>query len=204
MTTVTSEPNHHRHPPGFAGASGAVAALSMAAGRGRDARLAARLTAVGPGDDVIAVGCGPGAAARHARSLGATVTAVDPAAVMLRTARLLTVGRRGIRYVIGTAEQLPVDGGSAAVLWSIATVHHWADIDRGLAEARRALRTGGRLLASERQAAPEARGLASHGWTEAQAHAFADRARTHGFLDIRVDEHAVGRRRTRSVLAVAP
>src|SRR4051812_41068912 len=87
MTDTTSIPNHHAHYAGFSGAAGLVAALSMSVGRDRDARLAARLSGLGPGDVVIDIGCGPGVAARHAASLGAKVIGVDPASVMLRVAR---------------------------------------------------------------------------------------------------------------------
>ncbi|HET6952589.1 MAG TPA: class I SAM-dependent methyltransferase [Acidimicrobiales bacterium] len=204
MALDNAVPNHHRDHPGFAGVIGLLAALSMTVGRGGDARLAAALTAVGPDDTVVDVGCGPGVAARHAARAGASVIGVDPAPVMLRFARLLSPGLRRIRYVEGTAEALPLDDGAATVLWSIATVHHWADVDAGLSAARRVLRPAGRLLAIERRTQPGARGLASHGWTSQQAEAFAERCRSHGFDDVRIDEHPGGRRPALTVLAVAP
>ena len=46
----------------------------------------------------------------------------------------------------GTAENLPVPEHSATVVWSVATVHHWADVTAGLAEVRRVLSPGGRFL----------------------------------------------------------
>lgn len=204
MTLDQRAPNHHRDFPGFAGAGGLLAALTMTVHRGGDAHLAASLTGAGAGDTVVDVGCGPGSAVRHAARAGATVVGVDPAPVMLRVAGLLTGGRQPIRYLAGTAEALPVDDGAATVLWSIATVHHWADVDGGLAEARRVLRPGGRLLAIERRTQPGARGHASHGWTDAQAEAFAERCAAHGFADVRVDRHTGGRGPVLTVLAVAP
>jgi ubiquinone/menaquinone biosynthesis C-methylase UbiE len=109
-----------------------------------------------------------------------------------------------VRYLEGVAEALPVPDLSASVAWSIATVHHWADLDAGLREALRVLGTGGRLVAIERRTQAGARGHASHGWTVAQAAAFADRCRNHGFLDAKVGEHTYGRRSTVSVVATAP
>jgi ubiquinone/menaquinone biosynthesis C-methylase UbiE len=199
-----SVPNHHAHCPGFAGPIGLLAAASMVLGREGDARLAERLSGMTSGDTVVDIGCGPGAAVRHAARLGAHSVGVDPAPVMLRLARLLTRSSLPASYLSGSAESLPLPDESAAVAWSIATVHHWVDLDAGLREVRRVLQPGGRLVAIERQTRPGARGLASHGWTETQADAFAQECRAHGFVDARVDRHQYGRRRTLSVLAIAP
>lgn len=204
MTDQTSVPNHHADYPGFAGLSGLVAALSMVVGRNGDARLAARLSDVRSGNVVVDIGCGPGVAARHAASLGASVTGVDPATVMLRVARLLTRRPAKVRYLAGVAEALPVPNDSASAVWSIATVHHWSDLDAGLREACRVLQPGGHFVAIERHTVPGARGLASHGWTDAQADAFATGCREQGLVEARVERNKIGRRSTVSVIATAP
>ena len=204
MIERASVPNHHADYPGFSGPSGLLAALSMVGGRAGDARLVARLSGLAPGDLVVDIGCGPGVAARHAARLGANVTGIDPAPIMLRVARLLTRSSVAVCYVAGAAEALPVPDDSASIVWSIATVHHWADIDAGLREVRRVLRGGGRLVAIERRTRPGARGHAGHGWTDSQAEAFADHCREHGFVDVRVEHDASGRRSTVSVIASAP
>jgi ubiquinone/menaquinone biosynthesis C-methylase UbiE len=136
-------------------------------------------------------------AARHAAALGATVIGVDPASVMVRVAKLLTRNRR-VRYVAGAAESVPVGDGAATVAWSLSTVHHWADIDAGLAEVQRALVPGGRFVVLEKLIRPGATGVASHGWTRRQADAFAGRLAQTGFVDVAVDVHD-GRRTTLSV-----
>jgi ubiquinone/menaquinone biosynthesis C-methylase UbiE len=205
MTTEhTRVPNHHAHYPGFAGLTGFLAAASMVLGRGGDARLAERLSGLGPGDTVVDVGCGLGAAVRRAARLGASTVGVDPASVMLRLARILTRSSLPVRYLQGGAEALPLPDESASVVWSIASVHHWGDLDAGLRESRRVLRPAGRLVTIERRTQPGARGLASHGWTDTQAEEFAQRCLDHGFVDARVDRHQYGRRRTLSVTAIAP
>ena len=196
-------PNHHAHHPGFAGVGGLLAGLSMTVRRRGDARLAVRLTGVHAGDHLVDVGCGPGSAVRFAAGLGVHVTGVDPASVMLRLARRLTGSRVGITYVEGAAESLPVPDGVAAVVWTIASVHHWADLAAGLAEVRRVLAPGGRLLAVERHTRPGATGLASHGWTDEQGAAFADLCRAQGFDEVRLDSHKVGRRPVLTVVATS-
>jgi ubiquinone/menaquinone biosynthesis C-methylase UbiE len=188
-------PNHHAHHPPFAGVSGLLAALTFSVGRGSDGDLALRLTATGPDDHVVDVGCGPGTAVRRAAGRAASVVGVDPAPVMLRVARILTIRRaRAVRYLEGAAEALPLPNASGTVWWSIATVHHWKDVDAGIAEARRVLRPSGRLLAVERLVEPGARGLGSHGWTDDQAEAFAARCAAAGFADVAVSHHDTHRR----------
>jgi ubiquinone/menaquinone biosynthesis C-methylase UbiE len=130
---------------------------------------------------------------------------IDPAPVMLRLARFLTRrSPRAVRYAEGSAEALPLPDSSVSVVWSIASVHHWADLDAGLHGARRVLKPRRRLVAIERLTRPGATGLASHGWTPDQASAFADRCRAHGFTDAKVNRHGGGRRTKVSVTATAP
>jgi ubiquinone/menaquinone biosynthesis C-methylase UbiE len=119
---------------------------------------------------------------------------------MLRVARLLTRSPGKVRYAGGVAEEIPLPADSVSVVWSIATVHHWSDIDAGLREVRRVLLPDGRLVAMERSAAPGARGHGSHGWTDEQANAFADRCREDGFRNVRVERATIGRRSTVSVV----
>ena len=176
----------------------------MTFGRAGDARLAVQLTATKPGDRVVDVGCGPGTAVRHAARLGATVIGVDPAPVMLRLARGLTRARDRITLRQGTAEELPLPDDSATVLWSIATVHHWSDLDRALTEVGRVLESDGRFVAIERRCLPGATGLASHGWTDDQADTFAELCRTSGFADVHVERHTAGRRTLLAVVARNP
>jgi ubiquinone/menaquinone biosynthesis C-methylase UbiE len=207
MTTPSpthAVPNHHAHHHGFAGVGGLVAGLTMIPGRGSTARLAADLTAVSDRDRVVDVGCGPGSAARIAARRGAMVTGIDPASVMLILARRLTRPRSSIVWAEGAAEALPLPDGSATVLWSLSTVHHWRAVDVGLAEAHRVLAPAGRLLVVERRTYPGAKGRASHGWTDEQADLFADLCHAAGFADARTERHTPGRRPLLVVLATRP
>lgn len=200
--TTPLVPNHHADHPGFSGAIGLIAGLTMAVGRGNVARLASDLADVSPGQHVVDVGCGPGTAARLAARRGATVSGVDPAPVMLGLARWLTKGERAVTWVNGTAASLPLGEASADVVWSIATVHHWPEIEPGLSEVRRVLVHGGTFLAIERRIRPGAKGLASHGWTDEHAAAFAAACHTAGFDRVKVDHHRSGRSTYLAVTAV--
>jgi ubiquinone/menaquinone biosynthesis C-methylase UbiE len=206
-TSTEQPPNHHAAHPGFSGIGGLVAALSFAVGREADADLAIRLAAVGSDDVVVDIGCGPGTAVRRAAAQGASsVVGVDPAPVMLRVARLLTrtSGRTGshVRYLEGAAEALPLPDACATVVWSLATVHHWHDLDAGLAEVQRVLRAPARFVVLERRIEPGASGHASHGWTEDQADLFAKQCRAAGF-SAEIGRHQAGHKAVLMVVARA-
>lgn len=190
---VAEPPNHHADLPGFSGIPGFLAGLAMLAGRGKVARLAADLAEISDTDRVVDIGCGPGAAVREAARRGAEVWGVDPAPVMLRIARGFTGRDAGISWLAGTAEGLPLPDGAATVTWSISTVHHWKDLDHGLAEVFRVLVPGGRLLAIERRREAGTSGLASHGWTDDQAQAFADYCVAKGLNNPHILTKQIGR-----------
>lgn len=182
-------PNHHADHPGFSGFSGLAAAVRFLSGRERAADVAIELAGLGSGDRLVDIGCGPGVAAARARKLGARVVGVDPSTVMLNVGRLRWL-RSGIRWRDGTAESLPVPDSSTDVVWSLATVHHWADLDAGLDEVVRVLSPAGRLVALERRITdPAAEGRESHGWTPEQAEAFAAMCEAHGFVDVEASTH---------------
>jgi SAM-dependent methyltransferase len=201
--TISNAPNHHADHPPFRGASGTLAALSMAVGRSGIARLASELIELGAEDRLVDVGCGPGAGVRLASRTAADVVGVDPAPVMLDVARR-TVRRPNVRWLEGGAEDLPLAAGSATALWSLSAVHHWNDVDAGLAETVRVLVPGGRFVAIEGRIDPDASGHRSHGWTRAQADAFGDACGEAGLTRVRVVERTVGSRPVLAVVAVRP
>lgn len=204
MTAPEALPvNHHADHPGFSGLTGAMVGLILLWMGRANARLAVELAGVSTGDRVVDVGCGPGGAAREAARQGAEVTGIDPAPVMLRLARTFTRGA-DVHWAEGTAENVPLPDGSATVWWSLATVHHWKDVGRGLGEAHRLLAPGGRLLAVERSTQPGATGLASHGWTRQQAESFAAQCRSAGFENAVVGQRGQGRRAVWTVSATRP
>lgn len=181
-------------------------AISMSVGRAPVARATADIGRVGPDHRVVDVGCGPGAALREARRRGAQATGVDPSRQMLRLARWITTVRRvsGLTLLLGSAESLPLPSDSATVLWAISSVHHWQDVAGGLAEARRVLTPGGRLLLVERAVGPGTGWHASHGLSaEGAARLVRDVAEA-GFLEVVTLQRRAGRRQLVVVDAIAP
>jgi ubiquinone/menaquinone biosynthesis C-methylase UbiE len=115
-------------------------------------RLAVGALTLSPKAIVVDVGCGTGAALRHAAS---TVTdgqliGVDPVPRMLEIAQQETVGHPAaarIEFRLGAAEDLPVEDDSADVVLAFDSFDHWQNKDQGLTEIRRILRSSGRLVA---------------------------------------------------------
>lgn len=95
-----------------------------------DPRLAALIhQAIGSAETVVNVGAGAGSYEPQGR----TVVAVEPSSVMLAQ-------HRGVRRVQAVAEHLPFDDAAFDVAMAVMTVHHWNDLDLGLAELRRVSR----------------------------------------------------------------
>ncbi len=97
------------------------------------------------GLDVLDVGCGEGRFARMLAERGAHVVGIDP------TPDLIEAGRAkgaAVKYLLGTAERLPVDDASADLVICYLVLIDVNDHRRAIAEMARALRPGGRLLAA--------------------------------------------------------
>jgi SAM-dependent methyltransferase len=97
-----------------------------------DPRIAARIDmALGDAHTVLNVGAGTGSYEPTDRD----VTAVEPSAEMIaqRPAGSAPV-------VQASAEALPFDDDSFDAAMAVLTIHHWADLDAGLAELRRVAR----------------------------------------------------------------
>ena len=113
---------------------------------------AADLAAIRPGESVLEVGCGTGELTRRARERAgsaAVVCGIDPSAEMIGVARAKSArAGLGIDYRIAAIEALPFADASFDVVLSSMMMHHLPEDLKplGLAEVRRVLKPGGRLL----------------------------------------------------------
>ncbi|HEV2752250.1 MAG TPA: methyltransferase domain-containing protein [Solirubrobacteraceae bacterium] len=104
------------------------------------------LAALGPGERVLDVGCGEGAFAAAAQGAGCHAVGVDVAREALRRA---AAAHPGPEYRLWPAlAPLPAGDGEFDVAWAGEVVEHVVDPFAVLEEVHRALRPGGRLLAT--------------------------------------------------------
>jgi ubiquinone/menaquinone biosynthesis C-methylase UbiE len=134
------------------------------------------LAGIRTGDRVLDVGCGTGdlaiAAARRAGQ-GATVVGIDASPEMVEVAReKARKARRAVRFQVEAVEALTFDNGSFDVVLSSLMMHHLpADLKlRALAEIRRVLRPGGRLVIIDLQATARSPRLWEPGWMVMKLH----------------------------------
>jgi len=141
------------------------------------------------GATVLDVGCGNGRITRLIAGLGAQVIGIDPGRAQIDKAKE-QVPANGERYVMGTAEDLPVGDSSADVVFFFNSLHHVpeAAMDAALAEARRALKPDGWLFIAE----PLAEGpqflmqqpLNDETEVRARAYEAIGRAKSRGFTEV--------------------
>ena len=100
--------------------------------------------------DVVDIGCGSGALVRALAGRGARVTGVEISEEQLAPA-LSGDGATSARYLIGTAQHLPLDDATVDAAVFMRTLHHVppGELLDALREARRVLRTGGVVYVAE-------------------------------------------------------
>jgi ubiquinone/menaquinone biosynthesis C-methylase UbiE len=99
----------------------------------------------GSGSRALDIGCGVGDVAALLAARGFRVQAVDPSEENVRRAGR-NLGDLGARACVGAAEALPYEDRTFDVVVLADVIEHVGSIDGSLAEARRVLRPGGRVI----------------------------------------------------------
>lgn len=160
-----------------------------------------------PGERGVDIGAGMGAAAISAASAGTHVIAVEPTPFMRRVLmvrRALSRRRTNIEVADGAAERIPADDHSVDAIWAVNTMHHWVDVERGVAEIARVLRPKGRILLVDEDftdpSHPDHARFGSdhddehHGFTMVGAETMGDLLRAAGLTDVDTsNRHIAGR-----------
>jgi SAM-dependent methyltransferase len=95
---------------------------------------------VGPGTELLDIGCGSGYAAAMACDLGARVTGLDITPELLELARERVPGAS---FVAGGMDELPFDAGSFDTAVAFSAIQFADDPARAVREATRVVRAGG-------------------------------------------------------------
>jgi ubiquinone/menaquinone biosynthesis C-methylase UbiE len=165
-----------------------VWAYSLIQGKHKTNNALVDYAGVGPGDRVLDVGCGPGAALEGAIDAGADeVSGVDPSPAMVKRAAK-RVPKATVKEA--SAESLPFEDNSFTAVWTIAAFHHWADRSGGLAEMLRVLEPGGAFYVVERELKP---GDTGHGLSRKEGQQMASRITEDHGVPARVDTLKAGR-----------
>lgn len=158
---------------------------------------------VQPQDRVLEIGCGPGVGLQSAAKLAASglVAGVDPSKVMVamairRNRNAVRDGRVCVRRA--AAEGLPFEAHSFTKAFSINTIDHWESQARGLAELRRVLAPGARLLLGLRRARGDGLDPHSRGASDEDIACIHEQLGSAGFTDIRWSEQ----KRRREIVAI--
>lgn len=103
-----------------------------------------------PGERFLEVGCGTGTLTLAAATATGWAEGADPAPGMVEVARSKPPppGAR-VRFLVAAAESLPYADETFDAAATSISMHHWVDPAAGLAELRRVLRPGGRLVAAD-------------------------------------------------------
>ncbi|HZN13869.1 MAG TPA: methyltransferase domain-containing protein [Acidimicrobiales bacterium] len=163
--------------------------LSLTNDHGRGEWLA-ETAGVGPGDKVLDIGCGPGTALAAASRRGATAIGLDPSPTMLWLAARRNAG--AILLAAGV-DAIPLPCDSVTVAWASGSLHHWPDVDAGLAEVTRVLAPGGRLVIIERAGSGH-RLIGAHAITPVRADGLVEKLTALGYSATTVERADIASR----------
>ncbi|PKL59489.1 MAG: ubiquinone biosynthesis protein UbiE [Methanomicrobiales archaeon HGW-Methanomicrobiales-4] len=97
---------------------------------------------IGTGGELLDIGCGTGLFIRRFLKHGGNVTGIDISSGMIRRATPIFPT---VRFVVGTAEELPFEEGSFDSISSLLAFSYLTKPEKTLADCLRVLKPGGRL-----------------------------------------------------------
>jgi SAM-dependent methyltransferase len=171
----------------------------------RRRRIVRDALAAAPGERVVDVGCGPGfycAELADDVGPGGSVTGIDTSEAMLALARRRCAAAPNVELRQGDATAVPLPDMGADAAISVQVQEYVEDVGTALAELRRILRPGGRVLVFDIDWAtyslhteqPELTARVQGAWDEHLAHrslprTLAPSLRGAGFGDVRAEAH---------------
>ena len=192
---------HHGWKAQFGHPSGRIGRLVghlMAWKNARMNRLAVRLLDIQPGDRVLEIGFGHGAAIRDTARLATKglVCGIDVSDVMVaqataRNRKAIRKGRVELRQ--GSVSGFPYPDTQFDKVYAVNSIQHWPSIPDDLREVRRVMKPGALLLVCLRMKHPNQHGLMSPGFTPEGAARIVNRVREAGFGEVRTEVHQAGR-----------
>jgi ubiquinone/menaquinone biosynthesis C-methylase UbiE len=128
-----------------------------------------RRTNLKPGQRLLDLGCGNGAAAiRAATTLSLEAVGVDVDADQIAAAKVDPARPAGATFLVADATALPFHDGEFDLVYTNKTTHHIRDWQRAISEMARVLKPGGKLVYSD-FVAPFGRRLATRRRVDAEA-----------------------------------
>jgi ubiquinone/menaquinone biosynthesis C-methylase UbiE len=104
---------------------------------------------LGPGDRMLDVGCGTGAAVRIAAATGESAVGIDLSPAMIARGRELAAALSNVELLEADAEALPFADHAFTAVLCTTSLHHYPHPDRALGEMSRVLAPGGRIAVAD-------------------------------------------------------
>lgn len=162
MSVLNLEDRLWGHPSGLLGRIGGLVMARYDRGLIESSISALGLTGE---ERVLEIGFGPGVGIEALASATSAVVGLDPSPVMHRQAtrrNRAAIDEGTVTLVEGDATSMPLETRSFDVVLAINTVHHWPDIEAGLAECRRVLREQATLAVAMGTHVEDSAGLDEH------------------------------------------
>ena len=181
------------------GSLGRIVGWVMAGENRRMNQMAIDWLDVGPGEDVLEIGFGPGHALELLveRTAARAIAGIDLSSVMVdqavaRNRQAIDAGR--VSLALGSVDALPFADGQFSRVLAVSNFHIWPSRAAGLREVHRVLRPGGRLVLCARRKLASPWPWSSPGISAAQLRQDQELLEECGFHDVHLATRKVKRR----------